>query len=95
MHLNRSKETALLMSDTLGEPDVIRMAAGLYALYRVVNYARFCNTTVDQQSVFKLLGSFSKRALEGSQSRHLLNFIERVSPIPSVTDIEAPELLGC
>ena len=68
----RSKDSGLLLSSELGEQDVIRLAAGLYALYRTVNFYRFAGPTPTPQGVTKLLRAFSRRALENSASFKLL-----------------------
>ncbi len=68
------KQAALLLSKELCEEDVVRMAAGLYALYRTVNYFRFSGADPMQMSVAKLLKSFARRALEHSGSFKLLLF---------------------
>ena len=68
----RSKDSGLLLSSELGEQNVIRLAAGLCALYRTVNVYRFAGHTPTPQGVTKLLRAFSRRALENSASFKLL-----------------------
>ena len=73
-YVPRGKDAALLLDKTLNDDDAIRMAAGLYALYRTVNHLRFSNTPANFRFTMKLLGKFSRRALEHHASVKLLNF---------------------
>ena len=73
-YVSRGKDAALLLDKTLNDDDAIRMAAGLYALYRTVNHLRFSNTHANFRFTMKLLGKFSRRALEHHASIKLLNF---------------------
>ena len=71
-YATRGKDAALLLASDLRDEDIVRMGAGLYALYRTVNHYRFSGQDPGEQSVAKLLKSFSRRALEQSAAFKLL-----------------------
>ncbi len=71
-HLPRSRDSALLVAPELGQDDAIRMAAGIYALYRTVNHIRFSDTQFDGPGSLKLMKSFSRRGLENNRAFQLL-----------------------
>ena len=68
----RGKDSAFLLSSLLNEDDTVRLAVGLYALYRTVNHYRFSGQVPTTQGVVKLLRSFCRRALEHHTSFKLL-----------------------
>ena len=70
----RGKESALLLSPDLTADDTVRMGAGLYALYRAVNFYRFSRQLPTHPGVKELLNLFARRALDHHPSQQLLNF---------------------
>ncbi len=71
---HRSREGALLLSPALVDSDVVRLAVGLYALYRTLNHLRFRQPQVDNICIVKLLLLFAKRGADGSKAAGLLRF---------------------
>ena len=67
--VSRSRDAALLLDPTLTDADIIRLSAGLYALYRTVNFLRFSNIPANTH---KLLNFFARRGLEHHASFKLL-----------------------
>ena len=51
--------------------DVVKLALGLYAVFRVSNMGRFENVPADANS-FNMLKLFMRRGAEGSKSRSLI-----------------------
>ena len=68
----RGKDSAFLISSLLNEDDIVRLAVGLYALYRTVNHYRFFGEVLTTHGVIKLLHSFCRRALDHQASFRLL-----------------------
>ena len=68
----REKDTALLLSRHLTEEDILRLAFGLYALYRAVNSVRFADASQVPTDFPRLLRMFAKEAVNQSNARHLL-----------------------
>ena len=68
-----SHEFTLVLADCLIHDDVIRLALGIYALYRVVNFLRFSKSPHDDVDLQKLLWLFAVRGAEGSKARKLLH----------------------
>ena len=68
----RGKDSAFLISSHLNEDDIVRLAVGLYALYRTVNHYRFSGEVPTTHGVIKLLRSFCRRALDQQASFRLL-----------------------
>ena len=73
-HVKRCKENALLISDDLAKEDVIRLAVGLYALYRTVNTIRFAKSDGDPHCPARLLKLFSQRATDHCGCQRLLSY---------------------
>ena len=70
----RNRDTALLLSNALSDEDVVRLALGLYALYRTVNFIRFgCDAYMDVDTQ-KLLQLFAKHATHNSFTKQLLKY---------------------
>ena len=60
---DRCREVAFMVAHGLDDSEVVRLATGLYALFRVVKTIRFsrsANAAVDIRQLFKL---FAKKAL--------------------------------
>ncbi|CAE8598073.1 unnamed protein product [Polarella glacialis] len=70
----RSKSTFLLVRSGLREEDSVRIALGMYALYRVVNICRHHNSTNCRFNFNTLLRLWSKRGADHSKAKRLLNF---------------------
>ena len=68
----RGKDSAFLISSLLSEDDIVRLAVGLYALYRTVNHYRFSGEVPTTHGVIKLLRSFCRRALDHQACFRLL-----------------------
>ena len=66
----RSAEASLLVAEGMSEEDKVRMALGLYALYRVVQIRRH-NTGIVYQTM-PLLKIWTRRAADSSGARALL-----------------------
>jgi len=60
----RTWESALLLSSTLSDEDVVRLAAGLYGLYKTLNSIRFCSPC-EGFCAPALLSQWTKRGVEG------------------------------
>ena len=58
-YATRAKETSLLLGKDLVEDDVIRLAAGLCALYTTVNFRRFSGPAETPHRIAKLLKGFT------------------------------------
>ena len=69
----RSWDSALLLSSSLSEEDSVRLAAGLYGLYRTVNVMRF-NTSNDELRSAALIQLWTKRGVEGTAAAQLLAY---------------------
>ena len=69
----RGRDTSLLLTSGLEEEDAVRLAIGLYALYRTVNSIRFAREGV-QMDVDSLLRLFAKRAVDKHSSKALLQW---------------------
>ena len=67
----RSKDTALLLNKSLSDEDVLRLAIGLYALYRTVNAVRFSEPHEAPSDFHRLLRMFAKQAVNASNGWQL------------------------
>ena len=70
--LKGCKEVALGLSKEIEDDDVVRLAIGLYALFRTVNTLRFSPAAPHCTDPTVLLRMFAKRALDSHPSRKLL-----------------------
>ena len=68
----RGKDTALLLNKSLSDEDVLRLAIGLYAVYRTVNAVRFSEPHEAPSDFHRLLRMFAKQAVNASNGRQLL-----------------------
>ena len=68
----RSRDFALLVSPKLNNDDAVRLAIGLYALYRTVNHIRFSRTDGVQLNTQKLLRGFARRAVDNHPAKRYL-----------------------
>ena len=67
VNLNRSRDAALMMTTSLTDADYVRLATGLYALFRTVNTMRFSSDAL--QNPAALLRIYAKRGMDsGSRS---------------------------
>jgi hypothetical protein len=71
-HVQRGREAAMLVSPSLAEDDVVRMAIGLYALYRTVNYLRFAAPADRPPDVQALLRLFGKKGVQNHPAQRFL-----------------------
>ena len=67
----RSREAFFLLVPGMEEDDCIRMAFGIYALFRTVIY---CSATEERVNLLTMLRIHVHRAAEGSCSQHLLGY---------------------
>ena len=70
----RDIDIALLVSHRLNEEEVVRLAVGLYALYRTVNYLRFDVAARGEVDTMRLLQNFTKRAVDHSRVGNLFRY---------------------
>ena len=68
----RAKDTAMLLSKHLSSDDVLRLAFGLYGLYRTVNTARFSDFPNMPTDFLRLLRMYTKQAMMQSRASQLL-----------------------
>ena len=61
--VKRGRDATFLISPMLQEDDIVRMAIGLYALYRTINFLRFAAAADTPYDVLNLLWSFAKQAV--------------------------------
>ena len=61
--LKRSRDVAMMFSMDIGDEDIVRLAVGLYALFRTVNALRF-GVEGQLADPLTLLRIFAKRAVE-------------------------------
>ena len=69
--VKRSREAVMLLARGLTDDDVVRMAVGLYALFRTVNALRF-GAARQSKDPSVLLRMFSKRAVDYSPGGKLI-----------------------
>ena len=69
----RTWDSALLLSSTLSDEDVVRLAAGLYGLYKTLNSIRFCSPC-EGFCAPALLSLWTKREVEGTAAAKLLSY---------------------
>ena len=63
IHLDRCRESALILLRGMNEDDIVALACGLYSLYRTVNHGRHVPPRANEDIKFaKMLKLFSKRA---------------------------------
>ena len=68
----RTWDSALLLSSSLSDEDVVRLAAGIYGLYQTVNVLRFHKIN-EEARVPTLLSVWTTRGMEGSAAARLLD----------------------
>jgi hypothetical protein len=62
------------MSTDLKDDDAIRLAIGLYALYRTVNFIRFGADAGRSHDVLALLRLFAKKGVANHMSQRFLKY---------------------
>ena len=73
-HVKRGRDAAFLMLADLSHDDVVRLAIGMYALYRTVNFLRFGASAGISHNVLTLLRLFAKRGAGNFATPKLLQF---------------------
>ena len=74
VHLPRPRDAAFFIIPDLSHDDVVRLAIGMYALYRTVNFLRFGAAAGHSDSILTLLRLFAKRGASTSSTQKLLQF---------------------